>query len=154
MESIGGQVAGAPSVKPRRLPEAVRQRRGIFTLALVAGVVIVALLATVPVPRASHFSLETTNGGFTGGLIAFSYGWNQSLCPVGAIVTVAFSSTVVAGAFGIEAPNGTLIWIQHSVSHANAAIALPTCGTYQIFVSGPPGVYTADGTVSYSSPVL
>lgn len=145
---------GTSAVKPRRLRDAIRHPRWIVTFAVLAAVV-VTLIATVPVPRATHFSLETTGcGGGRTGCLSFSYGWSQSLCPTGARVGIAFSSDVLASTFGVLAPNGTLIWSGHSASYANASFVVPTCGTYQIFVSGFPGTYTAEGTISYSSPLL
>jgi len=141
---------GARPARPRRLRDALRRPRGTLTIAMIAVVVAVALLATVPISHTDRFSFRGSNFGLPPGY--FDAHYYQSLCPAGAQVAVAFSSAGLDVTFGIIAPNYTWVWSQHS-AYANVSFDVPACGLYLFLANGTGyGSYAIDGTLTYLSP--
>jgi len=156
MEPVGEPVVGARPAKPRHLRDAIRRPWWIITIVLIAVVMAVALLATVPVSHTTSFSFRGGNSGLPPTYFYAHY--SQSLCPAGAEVAVAFSSAGLNAAlmnFSIIAPNYTWIWSQHSSAYANVTFVVSTCGTYLFLVNGwGDGSYAIAGTLHYSAPIL
>jgi hypothetical protein len=152
MGTAGQQGVVVSPKRPRRLRDTILRPRWLVTIAVIALAAIVAALATVPVAQSYTFGFG--GGDFGNGPIHFGDSWAQSLCPAGAKALVAFSSTGLNVTFGINAPNGTTIWNEHS-PYANASFVVPTCGMYQLDAGGSgDGSYAIRGTLSYSAPIL
>jgi hypothetical protein len=130
-----------------------RRNRWIIAVTCVAVVGVVVALATVPVSQTTSFRLSSS---ITGNVPNATSGTaNQTLCPVGAVVSVSFSAPGFTDArVSVVAPNGTTLWSQEGPS-ASTSWTVTTCGVYLFTIAGTGfGTMTVNGTVHFTAPLL
>ena len=111
--------------------------------------ILVVILATVPVPQTSTFGFTMSSSG------SQTLNYSQSLCPVGATASVAYSTS--GGrilTISVLDPIGTTIWNNHS-TQGSTTFRVHTCGTYQFALTASnAGSASVSITLSYSAPIL
>jgi hypothetical protein len=126
--------------------------RFIALAILVALVVVVAALATIPVSKSYTFgddsAVESSEpSSFAGSL-------NQTLCPTGAMATLSLAiSGDLNATFKMLNPSGATLWGPESTSATTMFTLI--CGVYSFDWSGfGMGSLGFTGSVAYSAPIL
>jgi hypothetical protein len=130
-------------------PRARGRWKALAGAIVVLAVALLVVLFTIPYPRSSTNTFTVLGAGPQ----TFSY--NQSLCPVGARATIAYSSDPpVNVTLRITGPDGSTLWDQAS-THGTITFPVPICGAFGFLGNDTAGgkvVITV--SIAYSAPAL